>query len=864
MSEKNDEVLFIQNAEFLQHQQKSYVQSRDSVPEDWRNLLSSYDDTQNDVLESNDCIPRFNKSIFHTVYYTTSDGICTQDENPKYKELEYADARINPLENEGNIASLSEIKEKDNQYCNTIEVEFAHIRNTSEREWLYSRFEQRGEIEKSKKLEIMQNLIKAERFEQFLHKKFVGAKRFSLEGGESMIPGIYCLAHRISELGSDKLMIGMSHRGRLNTLVNLLKKPYHVMLYEFQGGILHDSSTSGDVKYHMGYKNTLEFNDGNSLEIELFSNPSHLEAVNTVVLGGAKAAQDRDISVVPLLIHGDAAFAGQGIVYETIAMGNIDGYSIDGTIHIVVNNQIGFTAVPNEGRSTRYCSDIVKGFEIPVLHVNGNDPEAMVFACEIAAEYRDKFQKDFMIDMVCYRKYGHNESDEPTFTNPSMYQKISNMQSSTSEYSMYLEKSGVMTSVEYQIKCDEFLNVMNDALEKSKSWKPDIIGTDVVEEIKINTSVTQNVVDVVQNAITGIPENFTVHKKLKKLMDGRLKALSGESKFDWGAGEMLAFGAILHDGMNIRISGQDSQRGTFSHRHAVLHDNKTDAQFMPLSLVNHDARCVVLNSLLSEYGVMGFEYGYDLNSENSLVIWEAQFGDFVNGAQIIIDQFLSSSEQKWRENCGLVLLLPHGYEGQGPEHTSARIERFLQMCAQENMYVMNFTTPANYFHALRLHALRACKKPMVVFTPKSLLRHKSATSELQDFMHGEFHPVISDDVKNGKKLIFCSGKIYYDLLEHKTKSDIVDVALVRLEQIYPFPENAMREILHENSSAQILWCQEESRNMGAWSYICMKFLDIFDIKINYIGRTESASPACGYMSQHQDEQNEIILSAFAL
>ncbi len=775
-------------------------------------------------------------------------------------------------------------------YCGSIGVEFLHITDPEQKSWIQQRIEgprNQTDFTPRGKHAILERLTAAEGFERYLDRKFVGTKRFGLDGAESMVPALEQIIKRGGQLGVREIVIGMPHRGRLNVLANVMSKPYIAIFSEFQGVAAHpdDVQGSGDVKYHLGTSSDREF-DGNKVHLSLTANPSHLEAVNPVVLGKARAKlvqlglADR-AAVLPLLLHGDAAFAGQGIVPETMAFVDIVGYRTGGTIHFIVNNQIGFTTAPNYSRSGVYCSDVAKGLGVPVFHVNGDDPEAVVHVARIATEFRQRFHRDVVIDMVCYRRHGHNETDEPSFTQPLMYRRIAAHKTTRTLYAEQLEAEGSIPAGEGQKLYDEFQAHLDSQLEASKTYKPNKadwlegkwagIETAKNDDRRGNTAVSNDLLKQVGDALTRVPDGHNIHRTVRRNLDAKRKILDAGKGIDWATGEALAFGTLVAEGTPVRLSGQDCGRGTFSQRHSVLVDQETEARYLPLqNVAEKQATFEVHDSPLSEYGVLGFEYGYSLAEPNALTIWEAQFGDFANGAQTMFDQFISSGEHKWLRMSGLVMLLPHGYEGQGPEHSSARLERFLQMCAEDNWQVCNITTPANYFHALRRQVRRTIRKPLVIMTPKSLLRHKLATSTLAEMgpgttfhrFFGETDKIVADD--KVRRVVMCSGKVYYDLYEERAKREIKDVALVRVEQLYPFPLSTMEKELGRYKNAEIVWCQEEPQNMGAWTFVQPRLeamlanLPIKGKRPTYAGRPESAATATGSYKRHNAEQAKLL------
>ncbi len=782
-------------------------------------------------------------------------------------------------------------------YCSTIGYEFMHMGDPEEKAWIRDRIEGPEKditfTENGKKA-ILNKIIQAEGFEKYLHVKFVGTKRFGLDGGEALIPALEQIIKRGGNLGAKEIKIGMPHRGRLNVLANVMGKSYRAIFSEFFGKtVTSKKDFEGDVKYHLGASSNRDF-DGNIVHISLTDNPSHLEAVNPVVLGQVRAKQffhkDKERKkVIPVLMHGDAAFAGQGIVAECFAMSGLPGHNIGGTIHIIVNNQIGFTTAPRFARSSPYPSDVAKIAQAPIFHVNGDDPEAVVHCAKVATEYRQKFNRDVVIDMVCYRRFGHNEGDEPSFTQPLMYKKIKSHPSTLTLYGQKLSNEGLTSENELQKNKTNFKKWLETEFEQSKTYKSDLKWFDGVwsrfkpglgKDKRGASGVDANLLKAVGKKISTIPTGFSVHKTLKKIFDLRNQSIEKESGIDWATAESLAFGTLLVEGFSVRLSGQDSGRGTFSQRHAVLRNQENHQRYIPLNNIKVGQKNFeVIDSLLSEFAVLGFEFGYSLSEPETLVLWEAQFGDFANGAQIIIDQFISSGESKWGRASGLVMLLPHGYEGQGPEHSSARLERFLQLCAGENMQVVNCTTPANYFHVLRRQMHREFRKPLIVMTPKSLLRHKRCISNLSDFSKkSTFHRVLEDDAYSKvnnllelkkrdekiEKVVMCSGKIYYDLLEAREKIKNDRVTFVRIEQLYPFPAKTLANILKRYNKAEFIWCQEEPKNMGAWNTVrnyierTLEMINFGDKSVKYVGRNASSSTATGNLNKHLAQQKEIL------
>ena len=776
-------------------------------------------------------------------------------------------------------------------YCGTIGVQFMHIQDPEQKAWVQRTLEKilnQPDFTDIGKKAILEKLSAAETFERFLDRKYTGTKRFGLEGAESMIPALEQILKRGGKLGLEEVVIGTAHRGRLNVLANFMGKPFEAIFSEFQGNSSQPENVegAGDVKYHLGTSSDRTF-DNKKVHLSLTANPSHLEAVNPVVVGKVRAKQDQkeDLGrrkVAALLIHGDAAFSGQGLVPETLDLSELKGYRIGGTIHFIINNQIGFTTNPVNARSGPYCSDVALMIQAPIFHVNGDDPEAVVHAARLAIEFRQTFNKDVVIDMFSYRRHGHNEGDEPAFTQPIMYKKINSHPTTREIYSKKLIEQKLVTETESNNYVEKWYEKLELDYKKSNSYKPDTAdwfsgawtGLDIAREKgsrRGDTSINKKNFDLVAKGLTQIPQGFNIHKKLYKFIDNRKKSYLGGNNIDWSSAEAMALGSLLIEGVKIRLTGQDSGRGTFSQRHAVLVDQETENKIVLLNNIKDDqAMFEIVDSPLSEASVLGFEYGYSLAEPNALVIWEAQFGDFANGAQVIIDQFISSGESKWLRMSGLTLLLPHGYEGQGPEHSSARMERFLQLCAEDNLQVVNCTTPANYFHVLRRQMNRTFRKPVIIFAPKSLLRNKNAVSNINDFTTGSwFHRVLPDPANIAKhnkieRVVICSGKVFYDLIKERENRKLKNIKLVRIEQLYPFPKDAVIRELKNFKNADIVWCQEEPKNMGAWTYISPLIEEVMlEIKadnnrIKYIGRSSQASTATGLFNRHVQEQKELI------
>ncbi|MFN3864556.1 MAG: 2-oxoglutarate dehydrogenase E1 component [Erythrobacter sp.] len=783
-------------------------------------------------------------------------------------------------------------------YCGKVGLEYMHIADTEERRFLQDKFEKPGELIQftpEGKKAILAAVLRGEVYEEFLAKKYVGTKRFGLDGGESMIPALEAVIKHGGSAGVREIIYGMAHRGRLNVLANVMAKPYRVIFHEFSGGSANpdDVGGSGDVKYHLGTSTDREF-DGISVHMSLVPNPSHLEAVNPVVLGKTRAQQAiRDDlktknQVLPVLIHGDAAFAGQGVVWESLSLSGVPGYDTGGCVHFIINNQIGFTTSPKFARSSPYPSDVAKGVMAPILHVNGDDPEAVTFACKLAVEYRQTFHRDVVIDMWCYRRFGHNEGDEPKFTQPLMYDKIRTHPKVSVSYEARLVREGVVEPGTREKIAAEFVALLDAEFEAAKSYKPneaDWFGgrwsglnkpaDPETARRSVETGIEAKTFDALGRVLTEVPADLEIHKTLDRVLAAKREMFATGEGFDWATAEALAFGSLVMEGYGVRLSGQDSGRGTFSQRHAVWVDQKSERKYVPLSTLPH-GKFEVHDSTLSEYGVLGFEYGFAMADPKCLVLWEGQFGDFANGAQIMIDQFVASGESKWLRANGLVMLLPHGYEGQGPEHSSARLERFLQLCADDNMCVCNVTVPANYFHLLRRQMLRSFRKPLVVMSPKSLLRHPLAKSNKADFLGDkQFRRIMSDtkDIADDKvrRLVLCSGKVAYDLIEARDAAGIEDVSIVRIEQLFPFPGDPLAVRLKRMTNLQeVVWCQEEPRNNGAWFFVGERIEDALTaaghkgMRPTYAGRDAAASPATGLASRHKAQQEALIAAALGL
>ena len=802
------------------------------------------------------------------------------------------------------MASMRQIMEiVKRTYCGTFALQYMHISDPEQSSWLKERIEGYGKeiaFTREGRKAILNKLVEAEGFEKFLHVKYMGTKRFGLDGGEALIPAMEQIIKRGGALGVKEIVIGMPHRGRLSVLANVMGKPYRAIFNEFQGGSFkpEDVDGSGDVKYHLGASSDRTFDD-NTVHLSLTANPSHLEAVNPVVLGKVRAKQDQlgdteRHQVLGILLHGDAAFAGQGVVAEGLGLSGLRGHRTGGTIHIVVNNQIGFTTAPHFSRSSPYPTDIALMVEAPIFHVNGDDPEAVVHAAKVATEFRQKFGKDVVIDIFCYRRFGHNEGDEPMFTNPMMYNRIKKHKTTLQLYTERLVQDGLIPEGEIEDMKAAFQARLNDEFEAGKEYKPNKadwldgrwshLNREGEDYQRGETAIKPKTMKEIGKALVAAPQNFVLHKTVARLLETKQEMFDTGQGFDWATAEALAFGSLLTEGYPVRLAGQDSTRGTFSQRHSGLIHQESEERYYPLNNIREgQARYEVIDSMLSEYAVLGFEYGYSLAEPNALVMWEAQFGDFANGAQIMFDQFISSGESKWLRMSGLVMLLPHGFEGQGPEHSSARLERFLQMCGQDNWIVANCTTPANYFHILRRQIHRSFRKPLVLMTPKSLLRHKKAVSRAEEFTTGSsFHRVLWDDAQYGnsdlklksddkiRRVVISSGKVYYDLLEERDARGLDDVYLLRLEQFYPFPAMSLMKELERFKTAEIVWCQEEPKNQGAWTFVepnlewVLTRIGATHSRATYAGRAASASPATGLASQHKAQQTALINEALTI
>ncbi len=884
----------------IEEMYQNYLQDPKSISEEWSSFFQGFDFAKE--VYSEEDIPQIFQKEFKVINlidaYRKSGHLFTQT-NPVRERRQYSptldyknfgledsdlEVEFQAGEQVGIGASkLSDIiNHLDQVYCQSIGVEYMYVRDPKEIDWIKNRLHKNSntpKFEAEQKKHILNKLNQAVAFENFLHKKFVGQKRFSLEGAESLIPALDALVEYSSDLGVEEFVMGMSHRGRLNVLANIFNKTYKEIFSEFEGKLYEDDNISGDVKYHLGFTSMQKCSNGNNIKLNLTPNPSHLEAVDPVVEGITRAKLDSkyggDVKkILPILLHGDAALAGQGVVYEVIQMAQLDGYQTGGTIHIAVNNQVGFTTNYLDARSSTYCTDVAKVTLSPVLHVNGDDVEAVVHALQLAVEYRQKYQKDVFIDLLCYRKYGHNEGDEPRFTQPKLYEAISKHKNPREIYKEKLMNEGVVeTGIAKELEKD-FQDLLQDRFDEAKEIKKAKITRFLKQEwseVKRNfipefkgsnaTNIGQDKLKELAKYLYDIPEADKLFKKTRKLLSDRKKMVEVSDKLDWAMGELLAYASLLDEGHDIRLSGQDVERGTFSHRHAILKVEQSEEEVCPLNSISTTANFEAYNSLLSEYGVLGFDYGYSITRPNTLTIWEAQFGDFSNGAQIMLDQFISCAEDKWKVMSGLVMLLPHGYEGQGAEHSSARLERYLQMCAKYNMQIVNCTTPANFYHAMRRQLKREYRKPLVVFTPKSLLRHPKCVSSITDLADGKFEGIIDDTVnpKSVDRLVLCSGKIYYELLDRREKEAAENVALVRVEQLFPLDKQGIIELVEKYNAKELVWVQEEPENMGAWTFILS---ELRALGINVIAREASAATATGSSKTSAAEQNELINKVF--
>jgi 2-oxoglutarate dehydrogenase E1 component len=911
-----DNLTYLSNADsaYVDGLYQSYKQDPQSVDFGWQKFFEGFDFGQNaggttssvgeatpeHVLKEINVLNMINGYRDRGHLFTHTNPVRERRKYYPGKELEtfgLAETDMNTVFNAGvevglGPATLKDIRQLvEDTYCRSIGAEFKYIRNPEKIKWLQDRMEADRNMPKfslDTKKRILNKLNHAVVFENFLGTKFLGQKRFSLEGAESLIPALDSVIEKGAEIGIQEFVIGMAHRGRLNVLTNIMGKSYKSVFSEFEGKTYADDpevNFGGDVKYHLGFSSEVKTNDGKSVHLSLAPNPSHLETVDPIVEGMVRSKidfkYDGDSSkIAPIIIHGDAAIAGQGVVYEVTQMSKLDGYKTGGTVHIVINNQIGFTTNYKDARSGTYCTDVAKITSSPVFHVNGDDAEAVVYAINLAVEYRQKYKTDVFIDLLCYRRFGHNEADEPKFTQPLLYKIIEKHPNPKEVYAKKLIADGSIDEAYSKTIEKEFKTALQSKFEEAKevevlteeipmfkgAWeglRPAKKGEVLTTSDK--TKVAKDLFLKLAEEITTLPSDKKFFRKITRLFEDRAKMISNDA-YDWAMGELMAYATLLDQGNRVRISGQDVQRGTFSHRHAVLTLEDSEEKYVPLANIKGGDKFSIYNSLLSEYAVLGFEYGYASSNPNSLTSWEAQFGDFYNGAQIIVDQYLSSAETKWKRSNGLVMMLPHGMEGQGPEHSSARIERFLELCADENMILANCTTPANYFHLLRRQLVREFRKPLVVFTPKSLLRHPKVVSPLKDFTEGVFQEVIDDAnvaAKDVKRVLFCSGKVYYDLLEKQEADKRKDVAIVRLEQLFPIPTEQLKAIRKKyNKAKEFVWVQEENENMGAWSYYCRKLMGTEIAFTGFVARKESGSTATGYMKQHVAQQAAILNKSF--
>tara|TARA_B100001540_G_scaffold317237_1_gene349599 strand:+ start:1318 stop:4017 length:2700 start_codon:yes stop_codon:yes gene_type:complete len=876
-----------------------YLHDSESIEEEWRHFFQGFDFAKEVYTEED--IPQVFQKEFKVINlidaYRKSGHLFTKT-NPVRERRKYSptlDYKNFGLEERDLVLEFQAgeqvgigpstlqdiINHLERVYCQSIGVEYMYIRDPQEIEWIKNRLHQNSNTPKfdvNQKKHILHKLNQAVAFENFLHKKFVGQKRFSLEGAESLIPALDALVEYSSKLGVEEFVVGMAHRGRLNVLANIFNKTYKEIFSEFEGKLYEDEEIAGDVKYHLGFTSIQKCNNGNEIKLNLTPNPSHLEAVDPVVEGITRAKIDKEYKgdvdkILPILLHGDAALAGQGVVYEVIQMAQLDGYNTGGTIHIAVNNQVGFTTNYHDARSSTYCTDVAKVTLSPVLHVNGDDVEAVVHALQLAVEYRQKFHKDVFIDLLCYRKYGHNEGDEPRFTQPLLYEAISKHKNPREIYKQKLMNDGVVEASIVQELEQDFQNLLQARFDEAKEIEKAKITPFLKEEwkdIKRNfeacferttTNISKKKLKDLAKYLYDVPQADKLFKKTRKLLSDRKKMVEETENLDWAMGELLAYASLLDEGHNVRLSGQDVERGTFSHRHAILKVEHSEEEVCPLNNISDSSSFEAYNSLLSEYGVLGFDYGFSMARPNDLTIWEAQFGDFSNGAQIMLDQFISCAEDKWKVMSGLVMLLPHGYEGQGAEHSSARLERYLQLCAKNNMQIVNCTTPANFYHVLRRQLKRDYRKPLVVFTPKSLLRHPKCVSTIADLADGKFEGIIDDTIDPTlvDRLVLCSGKIYYDLLERRKQDTAHNVAIVRIEQLFPLEKVYIKELVEQYNAEEVFWVQEEPENMGAWTFILS---ELRSLEIDVIARESSAATATGSSKTSAVEHKELIDKVF--
>jgi 2-oxoglutarate dehydrogenase E1 component len=897
-----ENLALLANSEYVEELYEQWQQDPSTLSEEWRLFFSGFDlayrpsgnvasERASDQSKVASLIFAY-RNVGHLI--ADLDPLGRNEKTHPLLELETFDLgneHLDEIYDTGHLGGPQQVTLREilsvltDTYCRTVGVEYLHIQDMAVRRWLQAEMEpirNRPEISRTTKHRILAQLIDAELFESFTHGRYQGQKRFSLEGGESLIPAIHQFIESAAATGGEEVVMGMAHRGRLNVLANILNKPYSMIFHEFEDNIRPDPyGGDGDVKYHRGFSSDYVTSRGDTVHISLTANPSHLEAVDPVVEGRTRAKQrrrgdtEKRTKVLPLLIHGDAAFSGQGLVAETFNLSQLKGYATGGTVHIVVNNQIGFTTLPGESRSSRYPTDVAKLVEAPIFHVNGDDPEAVVHVIDLALRFRQKFGRDVVVDLVCYRKHGHNEGDEPAFTQPLMYQKIQNRPSTRALYQGQLEASHDITLAESEDLTNSLQSRLLEAFQSVKEtcqlpddrhafdglWKdydhPHCFDC-------TDTGASRDNLLAVTRALTTVPDGFNLNRKVARRLPAQLEIVENGGDVDWALGELLAFGTSLIEGTPVRLSGQDSMRGTFSHRHAAWFDTKTQEIYIALNNIRPDqARFCVYNSMLSEAAVLGFDYGYSLVEPNMLVIWEAQFGDFANGAQVIIDQFITAAFDKWQRVSGLVMLLPHGYEGQGPEHSNAYLERYLAACAEDNIQVCNLTTPAQYFHALRRQISADFRRPLIIMSPKSLLRHKEAVSPLADLVDGRFQEFLEDPLtpEKPRRLVLCSGKVYYDLAAARRERDIDDVAIVRVEQFYPFHDALLERIVepYRSTLTDVVWAQEETQNRGGWSYMLPRLMTLFpDQPLSYVGREPSASPATGSASVHKRQQADLV------
>jgi 2-oxoglutarate dehydrogenase E1 component len=897
----------LSSSDYVDEMYERWQQDPSTLSEEWRLFFTGFDL----AMCPRDCVAadraNVQSRVASLIFAYRNIGHLIAQVNPlggdetghKYLELEtygLGEEHLDDVFDTGHLggpqrATLREIIELlHDTYCRNIGTEYIHIQDVHIRRWLQQEMEpirNRPGLPRERKITILKQLIDAELFETFTHSRYMGQKRFSLEGAESLIPALHQFIETAAATGADEVVVGMAHRGRLNVLANIMHKPYEMIFHEFEDNLAPDPvGGDGDVKYHRGYTSDYETTTGQLVHISLTANPSHLEAVDPVVEGRTRAKQRRKgdtvlrKKVLPLLIHGDAAFSGQGLVAETFNLSQLKGYRTGGTLHLIVNNQIGFTTLPGEARSSRYPTDVAKLVEAPIFHVDGDDPEAVCYVVDLALRFRQQFGRDVVVDMLCYRKHGHNEGDEPAFTQPLMYQKIETHPSVREQYQLKLEQEHVLSLDDSTRLSNEFTDRLYSEFQNVKESGPAPFPEEHAfggiwsglnnpyRHTRANTGVKHAELVEVAQALSTVPEGFHLNRKIERRLAPQLEAVTKRGEVDWALAELLGFGTLLRDGFPVRLSGQDSIRGTFSQRHAAWFDTKTQEVYVPLNHIRDEqARFCVYNSMLSEAAVLGFDYGYSLVEPDMLVLWEAQFGDFANGAQVIIDQFISAALDKWQRGSGLVMLLPHGYEGQGPEHSSAYLERYLTLCAEDNIQVCNLSTPAQYFHALRRQVKRNVRRPLVIMAPKSLLRNRRAVSPVKELVSGRFHEILDDPASPGgaRRLLLCSGKIFYDLIEEREQRSGDDVAIVRVEQFYPFHEKMFKSIVGRYQDVQeVVWVQEETKNRGGWSYMLPILYEHFDGRqVRYVGREPSASPATGSPRVHREQQAQIVADALS-